>query len=291
MRLHFIVGTGRCGSSLVHELLANHEQVHFVSNVDDNLPRLRLLGRFNSTLYALTRGAITRKGRLRFAPSEAYRVIRHEVSPIYEDSCRDLVASDVTPWLRRRFRAFFEDRWRAQGGQCFLHKYTGWPRIGFFSEIFPEARFIHVVRDGRAVANSLLQMDWWGGYRGPGVWRFGPLDEASHADWVRRGQSFVALAGLSWRFLMEGYMAEGAKLGPERFMEVRYEDFVNNPVQSLRSMVQFLGLPWSTRIERVAMRGGVYESRRRAFETDLAREQVAELEGVIGPMLARYGYS
>lgn len=290
MNLHFIIGTGRCGSSLVHELLANHEHVHFVSNIDDNLPRLGLLGRFNNALYALTKGAFTRKGELRFAPSEAYRVIRHEVSPIYENSCRDLVAADVTPWLRNRFQAFFEKRWRAQGGRCFLHKYTGWPRIGFFADIFPEARFIHVVRDGRAVANSLLQMDWWGGYRGPSVWRLGPLDEASHSEWARSGHSFVTLAGLNWRLLMDGFVSEGARLTPGRYLEIRYEDFVTSPVESLRAMVEFIGLPWSARIERAASSGMVYDSRRRAYETDLTRGQISELEAVAGTMLARYGY-
>lgn len=291
MKLHFIVGTGRCGSSLVHELMANHEQAGFVSNIEDNLPRLHLLGRFNNSMYRLTKGAFTEKGRLRFAPSEAYNVIRHEVSPVYENSCRDLVADDVTPWLRKRFQKFFEARCRAQGKEWFLHKYTGWPRIGFFAEIFPQARFVHIVRDGRAVANSWLQMDWWGGYRGPQLWQWGLLDAKSQQEWVDSGQSFVTLAGLCWRNLMEAFAAEGSKLHPSRYLEVRYEDFVAGPVESLRSMVEFIGLPWSARVERAATRGGVHDSRKRAYENDLTREQVAQLERVAGNMLARLGYT
>jgi nucleoside-diphosphate-sugar epimerase len=33
----FVLGTGRCGSTLIHELLARHEGVGFLSNLDDRL--------------------------------------------------------------------------------------------------------------------------------------------------------------------------------------------------------------------------------------------------------------
>jgi len=290
MVIHFVVGTGRCGSSLVHEILASHEHVGFVSNFDDNLPGLRLSGRFNNAMFALSQGAFTQKGRLRFAPSEAFRLIRNQVSPVYENSCRDLMSADVTPWLRSRFQNFFESRWRAQGGRCFLHKYTGWPRIGFFAEIFPQARFIHIVRDGRAVANSWLQMDWWGGYRGPEHWPWGVLASTSKGEWEDGGRSFITLAGLSWRILMDSFLAASAKLDSGRYMEVRYEDFVKKPIESLRAMTDFVDLPWSNRIERAVSRSRIRDSRERAFEKELTADQVAELERVTGDVLARYRY-
>ncbi|MEY2426226.1 MAG: hypothetical protein QOI61_1798, partial [Actinomycetota bacterium] len=34
----FVLGTGRCGSTLVHELLARHHDVGFLSNIEDRLP-------------------------------------------------------------------------------------------------------------------------------------------------------------------------------------------------------------------------------------------------------------
>src|SRR5690606_26477266 len=142
----FIVGTGRCGSTLVHEVLARHPAFGFISTVDDRLAFLDPAGRWNGVLL---RSPLARAGsgaRWRFAPSEAYRLIGTRVSPMYVNSTRDLTAADVTPWIRRRFRAFFEARARAQRCPQFLHKYTGWPRLGFFAGIFPEARFVHVVR-------------------------------------------------------------------------------------------------------------------------------------------------
>lgn len=290
MKLDFVVGTGRCGSSLIHEILASHEDVGFISNVDDTFPSLRLKGKINNRLYALTRGMWTRKGGARFAPSEAYRLISSEVSPIYERPCRDLLASDVTPWLRGRFQDFFEDRWRAQGRRAFLHKYTGWPRIGFFGEIFPKARFVHIVRDGRAVANSWLQMTWWGGYLGPGHWPWGPLPRDLDSEWQDSGRSFVSLAGLSWRLLMESFTQAAGHLGPDQYMEVRYEDFLDSPESRIRAIAEFLGLPWSRRLAASVARVQFDSSRKRPFERELSPAQLDELQRSIRPLLSHYGY-
>ena len=274
----------------MHEILANHEDAGFVSNFDDNVPWLRSLGRFNGPLYGLSKGAFTRKGTLRFAPSEAYRLISREVSPIYQNSCRDLQATDATPWLKRQFRRFFEARWRAQGRDVLLHKYTGWPRIGFFADIFPEARFVNIVRDGRAVANSWLQMEWWGGYRGPENWPWGPLPEDLKSEWEASGYSFVVLAGQSWRLLMEAFQRAAATIDSGRYLELRYEDVVATPEESLRAIAEFLELKWSPRLSDAVGRIRMDSSRTRAFERDLNASQMADLEHSIGALLRRYGY-
>jgi len=48
--LGFVIGTGRCGSTLVQEVLARHPEVGFVSNLEDKLPGLDLCGRWNNLL-------------------------------------------------------------------------------------------------------------------------------------------------------------------------------------------------------------------------------------------------
>ncbi|RMD65104.1 hypothetical protein D6833_03435, partial [Candidatus Parcubacteria bacterium] len=92
--LVFVIGTGRCGSTLVHEVLARHEEFGFVSNIEDNFPAVNRLGRWNNRLYRSLLGLQTRKGGLRFAPSEAYRIITREVSPINAKEA-------LIKWLRR----------------------------------------------------------------------------------------------------------------------------------------------------------------------------------------------
>jgi len=111
MTLAVVAGTGRCGSTLVQELLCRHPATGFVSGLDDKLPKLNLSGKRNGRLYRL--GAprpsgmtslahsrkLLEKGRLRVAPSEAYNLLDRQVMAGFSKPCRDLVAGDLTPYV------------------------------------------------------------------------------------------------------------------------------------------------------------------------------------------------
>jgi hypothetical protein len=286
----FVLGTGRCGSTLVHEVLARHPQVGFLSNLEDRYPLPPWAGRWNNDAYRRVPAALTRKGRLRFAPSEGYRVLEREVSPALCTPFRDLLAEDVTPWLERRTRRFFEERALTQGRPLFLHKFTGWPRSGYLRRIFPAARFVHVVRDGRAVANSFLQMPWWRGYRGPLEWGWGPLSDEDERTWEASGRSFAVLAGLEWKLLIEAFEAARPQVPEAQWMEVRYEDFVAAPREVTAELLAFLGLPWDGAFERGFARTTFEAGRTDAYRADLGIHDVAMLEEALEPTLSRYGY-
>src|SRR4029450_1717544 len=83
--LGLVIGTGRCGSTLVHEVLARHPEVGFVSNLDDKFSTLDLDGRWNNVLLRRPaprdprfgpfrdRPRLVERGRLRVAPSEGWQ--------------------------------------------------------------------------------------------------------------------------------------------------------------------------------------------------------------------------
>lgn len=83
-------------------------------------------------------------------------------------------------------------------------------------QLFPNARFIHIIRDGRAVAASILPLDW------------GPNSIMKAARWWVRMVSF-------------GLAAERT-LGPEWVMQVKYEDLVLEPEATMQAISQFLGI-------------------------------------------------
>ena len=157
-RLVFVLGTGRCGSTLVEEVLCRHPSVGFVSNLEDRFNLPVSAGRWNGSLYRRLPAAVTQKSRLRYAPSEAYRVLSREVSPLLVSAPRDLLASDVTPWLENRFRTFFTDRARAQSTGTFLHKFTGWPHSGFIRGVLPVGA-LHPCRTRRPRCRELVAAD------------------------------------------------------------------------------------------------------------------------------------
>jgi hypothetical protein len=290
-RFVFVLGTGRCGSTLVEEVLCRHPSVGFVSNLEDRFKLPLTAGRWNGSLYRRLPAAVTQKSRVRYAPSEAYRVLSREVSPLLASPMRDLVADDVTPWLEARFRQFFIERASVQHTATFLHKFTGWPRAGFIRGVFPSGRFIHVVRDGRAVANSWLQMPWWLGFEGPDHWQWGPLPDELAAEWDASGRSFVVLAGLLWKMLIDAFDNARKTIPPADWLEIRYEDVAANPRTAFAKMLEFCGLPWDAEFERGFERHTFTASRSDAFRRDLAPDDVDRLSRILASELAARRYS
>lgn len=285
----FVLGTGRCGSTLVHEVLARHPDVGFMTNLDD-LGVLRS-ARWHNDLWRRLPAGVTRKGGTRFAPTEGYRALGREVGPALVDPVRDLTSADATPWLRERVHDFFHDRATALGAPVFLHKLTGWPRAGLLDASLPGLVVVEVVRDGRAVANSWLQMEWWRGHRGPEGWHFGPLPPDLEVRWWESGRSLPVLAAIGWRLLMEAYDAARAAVPPERWIRIRYEDVVADPHDRLRALLDELGLPWTRGFEAGLARYAFSASRAEAFRRDLGPADLAGVEEVVGKQLADLGYA
>ena len=298
-RLLFIIGTGRCGSTMMQEVLARHPDAGFISNVDANVRALNMKGRWNNAIYRRIPASFTQRDtryrrfaplQLRFGPSEAYQMFNRRVSLIISETRRDLTSDDVTPWLAQRFRRFFEERIEAQKKPLFLCKLAGWPRARFIHEVFPEARFLHVVRDGRAVADSLIRRPWWRGYQGPEAWQFGPLSEEHKREWEDSGRSFVVLGGLQWKILMDAFEASREELPDESWMQVRYEDFVESPRGHLEDILRWAGLDWNEEFERGFNRFTFMPERRDAYRDNLTADQASALDRVLASHLTRLGY-
>ncbi|MBS0433175.1 MAG: sulfotransferase [Proteobacteria bacterium] len=281
----FVIGTGRSGSTLFHQMFAEHPQLAWLSELCDRFPAR--LG-FNRTLMRLldwpVLGTLSKR---RYEPGECYTFWNHHCLG-FRQPCRDLLASDLTELNRRRIPPVM-DALLTGRRQRLLYKITGWPRIGFLHELFPDARFIHVYRDGRAVANSLLAVDFWRGWHGPAQWRWGELNASDQAEWERHDKSFVALAGIQWRLLMDATADAAARLPSGQFMGIRYEEFVADPVASFMRAVEFCGLDWSPRFER-AIRSYTLETANDKWRADLTSRQQSILQAVLAGHLTKYGY-
>lgn len=286
----FVLGTGRCGSTLVHEIIARHPDVAFLSNVEDRLPLPPGSGRWNGSIYRRTPEWLTRKGRLRFAPSEGYRALAREVSPAIVAPARDLLAEDASPWMTAALRRSFGARADAQGRDVFLHKFTGWPRARLLHRVFPDARFVHVVRDGRAVANSFLQMPWWRGYEGPERWGWGPIPQAYEHEWQVSKGSFAVLAGIQWKMLIDAFVEARGELPADRWLEIRYEDIVADPRARMEEILGFLELTWTPRFEEGFGRYRFRPERTAAYRDDLGIKEVESLDAILAGHLAQLGY-
>ncbi|UCD38051.1 MAG: sulfotransferase [Fidelibacterota bacterium] len=95
--------------------------------------------------------------------------------------------------------------------------------------LFPDSPLIHVIRDGRDVVCSLLTMDWVNAVSGE------PFDYTQDVGKAAKYWSDAVRAG---RQMLE----EESKR--DRYTEIRYEDIVINPEETLKKLFTFLVEPW-----------------------------------------------
>jgi hypothetical protein len=281
----FLVGAGRSGSTVFHSMFCEHPHVAWQSPLCNLFPAHPGLNRalLRTAHWPLLGRFLTRYLR----PGERYAYWEHYCHG-FARPCRDLLAADVTPlhrWILPPALARLVTPRRSR----LLIKVTGWPRVGFLRELFPDAKFIHVYRDGRAVAGSLLAVGFWRGWGGPAEWGFGALDPARQAEWERHGKSFVALAGIQWKLLMEAMDRAAENVPASNFLRVRYEDFIADPVASFRRVVAFCELDWPARFEHSVRQRRLKTANDKWRET-LTPEQQRILEVVLANSLRRYGY-
>jgi omega-hydroxy-beta-dihydromenaquinone-9 sulfotransferase len=283
----FIVGTGRCGSTAFHSLVAKHPNTMWLSGFAEYFPDRPAWNRWavSAVSHPLVRSVFGK----RIKPGENYGFWYTHAYGFAEPG-RDIVAADVTPRVRKQVRVALE-RMLTPKHSRMLIKLTGWSRIGFLNEIFEDAKFIHIVRDGRAVASSLLHInEWqWRGWYGPYSWRYGPLSPEDQALWEASNRSFAVLAGLQWRIHTLAVEAARQQLDPNRFLEVRYETFCEQPEETCRRVSEFAELPDSPIFDR-HVKGASIKDMTNRWRSDLSAEQQAMLTEVLREDLLRYGY-
>jgi hypothetical protein len=282
----FIVSVGRSGSTVFQHLLGLHPSVAWLFRVMDLYPDRPELNRL--WMRALDLPVIGPWMAERYGPDERYEFWEYRYKG-FRLPCRDLRADDVTASVKRALRAAVGRAITARRSR-FVAKITGWPRIGFLKEVFPDAKFIHVVRDGRAVANSFLNMPWWLGWRGPSNWHFGPLPAAEQCEWDRLDRSFVALAAIQWRMITEAVDRARQHVSHDNFLEVKYEQMCAEPLRVLSQVMSVCDLASHQRFED-AIRRIPFTNANDKWRTDLTAQQHLILEQVLRTRLDHYGYS
>jgi len=291
----FVLGTGRCGLTPLMRLIAYHPEFAWPTPYNSRWPKRYAVSLLSRVVDLPLLNSRAKYWRYMPKHDESYEFWRRHYLGFVEPF-RDLVAEDVTPSVRRSIRTAVSEVTRYQGKKLFIGEYSGWSRIGFLDAIFPDARFIHLVRDGRAVANSYTNTAWWRGWHGVHRWRWGMpapelmdlLDKYDH--------SFLALAAIHWKILVTNILEKSKALPEERLLLVRYEDLVKDPGETVNRCLSFLGLDEdSKRFRRHLSTVDIVDANSTSFRIQPWREnmspdQVQMLDDILGEDLARFGY-
>ena len=281
----FIVGTGRCGSTIFHRIFTHHPEVSFLSGLCLLYPDRPACNRW--AMRAIDAPLVGRYARKKFRPAEHWPFWDHYVRG-FSAPCRDLLASDVRPNEPPRITRVLEQM-LTPGRRRLLVKLTGWPRIGFLARMFPGALFVHMLRDGRAVANSLVNVDFWKGWGGPAALGLEPLSEAERDEWQRSGQSFVVLAAIQWKRWMDAYETAKRHIPAEQYLEIKYEDLAADPLATFGEVLEFCGLRPSLKFDGLVRQFQV-RSENEKWRQQLTEQQQRQLHDSLRSHLVRYGY-
>jgi hypothetical protein len=278
----FLVGVGRSGSTLFHHMLTAHPHAAWLSPLCELFPRRPAL---NGYLMNIIDAPLLRRW---IHAGEFYKCWEH-VYPGFSAPCRDLEARDLTLRQQKALREMAQALVGRRRDRLVV-KLTGWSRMGLLRAAFPAAKFIHVLRDGRAVANSLLHVSFWEGRHGPEKWRWGRLPPDLAEEWQQADRSFVALAALQWRMLVEAVEQAAQEIPPADYLRLRYEDLCADPVGVFRAVVDLCDLTWTEGFERYVASQTLVNANTK-WQRDLTAPQQKILVEVLADTLKRFGYA
>lgn len=281
----FIVGSGRCGSTVFHQALTHHPHVAFLTEACARYPASP--GRNRAVMHLLDVPFLGRFVRRKFPANEHWAFWNWHFRG-FSRPCRDLLAEDVRPNEAARMQSVLGAMLAGKRRRLAI-KLTGWPRIGFLYRIFPDARFVHLVRDGRAVVNSLLNVDFWQGWVGPENWGWGQLTPAEEEEWLRSGKSFVVLAAIQWKRHMDAFETAKTRIPTSQYMELKYESLAANPAAEMVKVLEFCELEPDASFNAKVVSLGI-ENRNDKWREQLTPRQQFLLAAALGGHLARYGY-
>jgi putative sulfotransferase len=289
----FIVSTGRSGSTMLSDLLSLHPGILSLSELFNALhpqsfqkdpidgpnfwnvlsePRAR----HTAWLRLMERGLVI--DEFRYPLDAALRFRETGIPPLLAMTLPTLTDDPdrLHEALGRFVRSLPEDRLRRQYLRvfewlCMHHGRRFWcersgASIGLIpalSHVFPDAKFIHVYRDGREFAISAsrfapMRMGMIGAmfrrrfgeapylsptYRAPGnlppEWR-GLVPESFDVDVFQRFDLPMDLIGMAWSEMIVAAMKLLGKMPAERVLHVRYESMLEAPQAELQRVVRFM---------------------------------------------------
>jgi len=261
----FVVGAPRSGTNLFYRTFARHSDLAWISNITKKFP---------SSLW-LTR--IIMLFREDHRPTEANNVWQKFAGN--EDL--SLGRDDVTAAARSYLRSVIKNNLQIFNKPRFINKCPGNSvRIDFLKEIFPDAIFIHIIRDGRAAAYSIMRSRL--GHSGA-YWSVKP---PGWQDLLKL--PMVDACALQWKLTVESALQSAEKLPPAQYMEVRYENLVDRPAEVMEQVGEKCGLVWQKDFLKEITTG--MENRNFKWETEMQDADKNTLNKLLGDFLKHLGY-
>jgi hypothetical protein len=207
-----------------------------------------------------------------------YKFAFWDLSPADLEACSEVKVTSYREIIDEYVRRFAQQNDRPCPTFWVDHSPTTLMYSSRLSSEFPEAKFIHLIRDGRAVCASWIPLDW--------------------------GPNTIVWAARTWAMHVGYALAAEASLSPTNVRRVTYESLVTTPEAVLNALCEWIGLsyhpamltssglrvPTYTRNQHRLVGGQADPKRIDSWRGKLTSREIELFEHITGDLLVHLGY-
>jgi omega-hydroxy-beta-dihydromenaquinone-9 sulfotransferase len=291
----FVLGHWRSGTTLLHELLG----------LDDRFASPTTFQCFAPWNFLLTESIVTRFGGFLLPKKRPMDNMKAGWALPQEDEFALMNLGAPTPYLRLLFPCNgcpFEntlgsgsftdeqlDRWKYlfdwflkaltyKSGKPLILKsppHTG--RLGILKSMYPDAKFVHIVRDPRKLFPSTMKL--WNS--------LDFVQSLQVGDYQEELKEFVLRSLVT---MYDSFELDRKQIGPDQLMDIHYEDLVRDPIEVVRGVYDQLGLGNFEAIEPQIRQRSQQEREYQTNQFGLESEEEKEVLSTWRTYAEKYGY-
>jgi hypothetical protein len=275
----FFVGCPRSGTTLLRRIGDSHQELAIIGE-------LRWLPRYWERRVGITPEGIVTSDLLDALLADR----RFPMLALAPERVAELITDGRPKHFAQFVRELFDLHGQVKGKRLVGEKTPGYVRsLPTIHTLWPHAKIVHLIRDGRDVALSVLE---WSRARRI-VGRF--------PTWA---EDPVVTTALWWELAVRLGREAGAHLGSRRYYELRYEALVADPEGECRKLCDFLALAYDPAMlrfheGRTRAKSGLSAKKAwqpitpglRRWQDQMAPHDVGRFEAAAGPLLDELGYA
>jgi len=231
----FIVGAPRSGTTLLYRLLAQHSDLAWFSEEDEKKFLTPEFIKESNKLEKIKKNILENKKNLGKNQGKENIRIPAELSFVYDQVFQENWKVKVSEQNLEILISEITELLNLDEKKRYLNKTPqNSIRIRKINEIFPNSKFIHIIRDPRAVVNSMLE-------------RAKKRDLSFFGIRIKKKLGFsmnpVEKHSLQWKQVVEEIIKTTKELESNQFLQIKYEELTEKPDYWLEKITNFCELP------------------------------------------------